>query len=153
MNLWCGTVITGFKWQYQPSPYVEDDDVIKRIHFPRYWSFLRGVHRPVDSPRHGQWHGALILSLICAWTKCWANNRHPCVFKRHRADYDVTVMADVNHDYMEVMPFPFFCQIGFSYIPWITDKQVYRQWHWPHCKGHRTASTVLCIPRKASKMG
>ena len=36
------------------------DDVIKWKHFPRYWSFVRGIHRsPVNSPHEGQWRGAL----------------------------------------------------------------------------------------------
>ena len=31
------------------------DDVIKWKHFPRYWSFVRGIHRsPVNSPHKGQ---------------------------------------------------------------------------------------------------
>ena len=44
------------------------DDVIKWRHFPRYWPFVRGIHRwPVNSPHKGQWRGALMLSLIWAW--------------------------------------------------------------------------------------
>ena len=44
------------------------DDVIKWKHFPRYWPFVRGIHRsPVNSPHKGQWRGVLIFSLICAW--------------------------------------------------------------------------------------
>ena len=44
--------------------------------FPRYWPFVWRVHRsPVDSPFKGQWRGALVLSLICAWTNGWVNNR------------------------------------------------------------------------------
>ena len=36
-------------------------------HFPRYWPFVRGIHRsPVNSPHKGQWRGALMFSLICA---------------------------------------------------------------------------------------
>ena len=32
------------------------DDVIKWRHFPRYWSFVRRIHRsPVNSPHKGQW--------------------------------------------------------------------------------------------------
>ena len=32
------------------------DDVITWKHFPRYWPFVRGIHRsPVDSPHKGQW--------------------------------------------------------------------------------------------------
>ena len=43
------------------------DDVIKWKHFPRYWPFVRGIHRsPVNSPHKGQWRGALIFSLISA---------------------------------------------------------------------------------------
>ena len=43
------------------------DDVIKWKHFPRYWPFVRGIHRsPVNSPDKGQWRGALMFSLICA---------------------------------------------------------------------------------------
>ena len=37
-------------------------------HFPRYWPFVRGIHRsPVNSPHRGQWRGALMFSLICTW--------------------------------------------------------------------------------------
>ena len=52
------------------------DDVIKWKHFPRYWPFVRGIHRsPVNSPHKGQWRGALMLSLIRAWLNAWVNNR------------------------------------------------------------------------------
>ena len=52
------------------------DDVIKWKHFPRYWPFVRGIHRsPVNSPHKGQWRGALMFSLICAWINGWVNNR------------------------------------------------------------------------------
>ena len=38
------------------------DDVIKWKHFPRYWPFVRGIHRsPVNSSHKGQWRGALML--------------------------------------------------------------------------------------------
>ena len=43
-------------------------DVIKWKHFPRYWLFVRGIHRsPVNSPDKGQWRGALMFSMICVW--------------------------------------------------------------------------------------
>ena len=71
------------------------DDVIKSKHFPRYWTFARGIHRsPVNSPHKGQWRGALMLSLICAWINDWVNNREADDLKRHRAHYDVIVMND-----------------------------------------------------------
>ena len=32
-------------------------------HFPRYWSFMRGIHQPpMNLPHKGQWHGVLIFS-------------------------------------------------------------------------------------------
>ena len=52
------------------------DDVIKWKHFLRNWPFVRGIHRsPVNSPHEGQWRGALMFSLICAWIKGWVNSR------------------------------------------------------------------------------
>ena len=61
--------------------------------FPRYWPFVRGIHRsPVNSPHKGQWRGALMLSLICIWINGWVNNREAGDFRSFRADYDVTVM-------------------------------------------------------------
>ena len=69
------------------------DDVIKWRHFPRYWPFVRGIHRsPVTSPHKGQWRGALMFSLICAWMNDWVNNRDAGDLRRHRAHYDVTVI-------------------------------------------------------------
>ena len=55
---------------------------------------MRGIHwSPVDPPHKGQWFGALMFSLICAWTNSWANNRDVDDLRRHRAHYDVTVMT------------------------------------------------------------
>ena len=69
------------------------DDVIKWKHFPRYWPFVRGIHRsPVNSPHKGQWRGALMFSLICVWIKGWVNNREAGDLRRHRGHYDVSVM-------------------------------------------------------------
>ena len=62
-------------------------------HFPRYWPFVRGIHRlPVNSPHKGQWRGALIFSLVWAWTNGWVTIRKGGHLRRHRAHYDVTVM-------------------------------------------------------------
>ena len=70
------------------------DDVIKWKHFPRYWSFVRGIHRsPVNSTHKGQWRGALMFSLICDWINGWVNNRGAGDLRRYRAHYDVTVMC------------------------------------------------------------
>ena len=69
------------------------DDVIKWKHFPRYWPFVRGIHRsPVNSPHKVQWRGALMFSLICAWITRWVNNHKAGDLRPHPAYYDVTVM-------------------------------------------------------------
>ena len=52
------------------------------------------IHRsPVSSPHKGQWCGALMFPFICAWTNGWINNREAGDLRRHRAHYDVSVMA------------------------------------------------------------
>ena len=64
--------------------------------FLHYWPFVRGIHRsPVYSPQKSQWRGALMFSLINAWTNCWANNSDAGDLRRHRANYDVTAMTPV----------------------------------------------------------
>ena len=72
------------------------DDVIKWKHFPRYWPFVRGIHRsPVNSPHKGQWRGALMLSLICARINDWVTTREAGDLRRRWAHYDVTVMISM----------------------------------------------------------
>ena len=74
--------------------HIAHDDVIKWKHLPRYWPFVRGIHRsPVNSPHKGQWHGALKFSLICAWIQGLVNNGEPGELRRHRAHYDAIVMV------------------------------------------------------------
>ena len=61
--------------------------------FSTLLALLRGIHRsPVDSPHKSQWRGALMVSLVCAWTNYWANNRHASDLRRHCTHYDVTVL-------------------------------------------------------------
>ena len=68
--------------------------VIKWEHFPRYWPFMRGIHRyPVKSPHKGQWRGALMFFLIGTRTSVWVNTRDAGDLTRHRAHYDVIVMG------------------------------------------------------------
>ena len=65
-------VLIGHMWDSIRIEVEFHDDVIKWKHFPRYWPFVRGIHRwPVTSPHKGQWRGALIFSLICALSKQW----------------------------------------------------------------------------------
>ena len=69
------------------------DDVIKWKHFPRYWPFVRGIHRSsVNSPHKGQWRGNFMFTLICAQINGWVNNHVAGDLRRYRAHYDVIVM-------------------------------------------------------------
>ena len=73
-----------------------DDDVIKWKHFPRYWSFVRGIHRSPPNFHHkGKWRGAVMFSLIGAWINGRVNNREAGDFRRHNTYCDVTVI--LNH--------------------------------------------------------
>ena len=77
-----------------PSVTNLHDDVIKWKHFPRYWPFVRGIHRsPVNSPHKGQWRGALMFSLICVWINGWINTREAGDLRRYRGHYDVIIMS------------------------------------------------------------
>ena len=84
------------KWvnrQIHISEIMSHDDVMKCKHVPRYWPFLRGIHRsPVNSPQNGQWRGTLVLSLICPWTNVWVNNRDAGDLRGHGANNDVIAM-------------------------------------------------------------
>ena len=83
------------------------DDVIKWKHFPRYWPFVREIHRsPVISPHKGQWRGALMFSSICVWINGWVNNRDAVALRRHRAHYYVIVMC-------------YICSVEFQVCIWI----------------------------------
>ena len=75
----------GKKFWLQRVTGVPHDDVIKWKHFPRYWPFVRGIHRsPMNYPHEGLWRGALING--------WVNNDEAGDLRRHRAHYDVNVM-------------------------------------------------------------
>ena len=75
------------------GPVGSHDDVIKWKTFLRYCPYVRGIHRsPVNFPHKGQWRGALMFSLICAWISASVNNREAGDSRWHHAHYDVVVM-------------------------------------------------------------
>ena len=45
-----------------------------------------------EFPAQSQWRGALMFSLISAWTNMWTNNGNAGVLRRHRAHYVAIVM-------------------------------------------------------------
>ena len=94
---WCHCYL---HWQHQSyshgnsqQSWSSHDDIIKWKHFPRNWPFVWGIHRSlVNSPHKGQWCGALMFSLICAWINDWVNNREAGDLRCYRAHHDVIVM-------------------------------------------------------------
>ena len=120
------------------------DDVIKWKHFPRYWPFVRGMHRlPMNSPHKGQWRGALMFSLICTRRNGWVNNRNAGDLRCHRAHYNVTVM-----ELSDLAPVP-----GHSLWPWqILCHMYWLRMYWQHrvlllrlCWRQTSTSRVFCL--------
>ena len=95
---WIQVVILkiGKRWSSQNYVHYKEfcihDDVIKWKHFPRYWPFVRGIHRsPVNSPHKGQWRRALMVffclhpnkRLSKQWLGWWFETQS-CPLWRHR---------------------------------------------------------------------
>ena len=97
------------------------DDVFKWLHFPRYWPFVKGIHRsPVNSPHKSQWRGALIFSLICVWINGWVYNPDAGDLSRNRAHHDVTVMTRHNKAWTVCMaPEKFYMILIRAYSAWV----------------------------------
>ena len=71
------------------------DDVIKWKHFPHYWPFVRGIHRPPVNFRTKASGAELwFFSFIWVWINGWVNNRKAGDLRRYRAHYDVIVMGN-----------------------------------------------------------
>ena len=89
LTAWCFSTVASAATMLKTHPCVSsffmgygtkeaplNDGVLKWKLFQRYWPFVWGIQRPpVNSHHKGQWRGALMFSLICAWTNGWVNNR------------------------------------------------------------------------------
>ena len=77
-------------WEMEGNTMTSSNENFFRVAGPLcgefHWS-------PVNSPHNNQWHGALMFSLICAWTNGWVNNCDAGDLRRLRSHYDVTVMV------------------------------------------------------------
>ena len=94
------------------------NDVIKWKYFPRYWSFVRGIHgSPVNSPDKCQWRGALKFSLICTGANGWVNNRDAGDLRCHRANHNVAVMLWTNFTNTVFMLFQWSIVSVFTHLP------------------------------------
>ena len=72
--------------------------------FPRYWPFVRGIHRSPVNSTQGQWRRAWMPFFWTAseWIKGWVNNREAGDLRRYRAHCDVTVMNAFMGDHISV---------------------------------------------------
>ena len=62
-----GYIVQGTRDKYDPK----HDDVIKSEHFPRYWPFVRGIHRSSTNPQRPvtrTFDVFFVCFFICAWT-------------------------------------------------------------------------------------
>ena len=65
---------------------------------PLWGPFVMGIHwLPVVSHHKGQWCGALMFALICAWINTWANYQEASDLRCHHAHYEVTVKWYLTH--------------------------------------------------------
>ena len=88
-------------------------------------ALLRWIPRwTVNSPHKGQWRGALMFSLICAWIKHWVNSRVAVDLRRHRAPHDVNVMATAGFQ----KSVQFICSEQIVYLPWTSRFYQHLQW-------------------------
>ena len=77
------------------------DDVIKWRHFPRYWPFVRGIHRSlVNSTHKGQWRGALMFFFdlrlnerLSKQSSCWWFETPSRPLWRHSNGNDATFVT------------------------------------------------------------
>ena len=134
-------VLARFRPRYHPLWHVyittSSNGYIFRVTGPLCGEFP--CHR--NSTHNGQWRGALMFSLICAWTKGWVNNRNAGDLRRHRAHHDVTVMymSDVDVSYTTARPikFPWTC---YNHTLW----DIYRDTNVYVSRGRHASTTIMC---------
>ena len=105
---------TSFKVSVPHCKVPAHDGVIKWKYFPRYWPFVRAIHRsPVNSLYKGQLHAGLMISLICIWINSWVNNGEAGDLRCPHTHYDVTVMTKLTTVHKL---WSYFCDHGIPHI-------------------------------------
>ena len=81
-------------WRHQMEPFT---------------ALLRVIQQStLNSPHKGQWRGAFMFYLICAWINRWVNNREAGDLRRHRPHYDVTLMLRLHFECVSLLAEPLF---------------------------------------------
>ena len=78
---------------------------------------------PVNSLHKGQWHWALMFSLICARINSWVHNREACDLRRHQAHYYVTEMYRNFHN-KDVLSLSWKCYLYIETGPRFQDNRM-----------------------------
>ena len=151
-----GKTVVGMHW----IQHFSHDDVIKWKHFPRSWSFVRGIHRyPINSPHKGQWRGALMCSLICVRINGLVNNGEAGDLRCYRAHYDVTVTLLVGFELIHWNRNPIlvcwhFCCLVIVIIHFIINADIIHysfhyqcnyQYHHHHNHNHHSYYIIISI--------
>ena len=117
-----------YRWLLFNQSYSFHDDVIKWKHFPRYWPFVRVIHRsPVNYPHKDQWRGALMFS---SWINGWVNNGEAGDLMPHRIHYDVIVMCSTwpfHEDTLTWQRIPHYWKIRWSLMDFTYSGPVMRR--------------------------
>ena len=85
--------------QYQDTCYIlqitfTHDDGIKWKPFLRYWTFVRGIHRPpLNFPRKRQWRGVLMFPWSVPWISGWVTIVRLVIWDAIALIFDVIVMV------------------------------------------------------------
>ena len=91
-----------------------------------------------EFPAQGQWSGAVMFSLICAWINSWVNNRKADDLRRPRAHYDVSVMTPRNYHAHCFSFVAFYC----GFYPYLLRLL---HWHWGYHTIASLPATQSCI--------
>ena len=91
--------------------------------------FARNSPVAGEFPYKGQWRGALIISLIYAWTDNWANNGNAGDLRLYRAHYDVIVIESAtwkcNYALQGKSPWLIDSHDWFLFDPWPLSKFIF----------------------------
>ena len=93
-------------------------------------------------PRKGQWRGALMFSLTCAWINGWVNNREAGDLRRHRAYYDVIIMSVISFTVLRKILSKCICSI---YLVWLFHHWSNAEFAWRYSKTlwHQTILQII----------
>ena len=100
-----------YKWQLDHAGLLWEQKITWLRHQMETFSALLAIctgNSPVhpEFPHKGQWRGALMFPLICAWINGWVNNRKAGDLRRYSTHCDVTVMQSFRQRKQAFVDYP-----------------------------------------------